>query len=352
MDFVSVSVKSKTDTRKGPAMDEKDLDLLSDEEKAIVNSAPPDQREKFLSIFLKTIEAEAKNLHKEIGEKIGEAELKQQWLPFAPMPTPLCRVSPFFPMAKQNLKNREYIEDMVISDNAWGYLSYKGPKLSVFDEDILLAVLALLDSSKHAGLVQTDLGETTTYKGKFSELLKLTCLTDTGINRTRIKKSLDRLSTCAVELAVYERTGKRSGKKRKVTLHVVKSLVSLYVWNKETKELRLTINPFFRQFYLQERVTALDVLRRSELKSPIAKALFRFLSSHRGDTWKGHFLTLARALNMDLDNSDKQLRRLLKNAIKELVTKGFLSGESGIIGSGKSPNVVNLVRKSGVKKIQ
>lgn len=45
---------------------------------------------------------------------------QQLWFPMAPLPTDMCRVSPFFPLAKRDITERSYIKDMVITDGAWG----------------------------------------------------------------------------------------------------------------------------------------------------------------------------------------------------------------------------------------
>lgn len=70
----------------------------------------------------------------------------QAWLPVCPLPTGLCRVSPFFPMDKGSLPFRDYLENLVITEIAWGRISYTGSQLSTYDEDALMAILALLDN--------------------------------------------------------------------------------------------------------------------------------------------------------------------------------------------------------------
>lgn len=74
---------------------------------------------------------------------------QQLWFPMAPLPTDMCRVSPFFPLAKRDLTERSYIKDMVITDGAWGRIKYSGSQLSTYEEDILMAVLSLLDGAEN-----------------------------------------------------------------------------------------------------------------------------------------------------------------------------------------------------------
>lgn len=61
----------------------------------------------------------------------GKMPHEQQWFTFAPLPTDMCRISPFFPLNQKQLKDRPYIENMVITKSSWGKIIYAGPKLSV-----------------------------------------------------------------------------------------------------------------------------------------------------------------------------------------------------------------------------
>jgi hypothetical protein len=315
------------------------LALVPADVQETIKKASPDMKEVFLRMYLGAgdgIEAKAKQsaqgAHAAIAQHGGAV---QSWLPCCPLPTPLARTSPFFPTAHQKLKDRVYIEKMVITETAWGFLTFTGPKLSTFDEDALYAVLALLDGSKERETIPAGDTEAYSYRGPLAPLLKLMGLKDAGLNRSRVKDSLMRLLTSAVEIAVYERTHERSGKKRKVAKYAAKNILSFYEWDESGPKPRLviTVNPFFREFYLQERVTPLDVLRRAELKSPISKALYRFIQSHRNPKWgPAHYLTLAKSLNLDLDQPERQLRRQIKTAIQDLTTRNILTDESKFEG--------------------
>ena len=61
--------------------------------------------------------------------------------------------------------------------------------------------------------------------------------------------------------------------------------------------------------------------------------------SHRGDHWGGHWITLARAINLPMDKPDKELRRVLRTAIAAMVKAGILKKDSQLEG-----DVVTLVR--------
>ena len=121
------------------------------------------------------------------------------------------------------------------------------------------------------------------------------------------------------------------------------SILGGVYWDDNKKELSVTVNPFFYETYIAGRVTLMDVAKRMRLKGSISKALYRFVQSQRSNpVFEGHFLTLADALNMDREQLPKQLRRLLKTAISELVRQGVLVKKSGFVDQ----DIIRLNRSS------
>ncbi|MBU0598758.1 hypothetical protein KKF61_07300 [Patescibacteria group bacterium] len=115
-------------------------------------------------------------------------------------------------------------------------------------------------------------------------------------------------------------------------------------WTPGARHLEVTVNPFFYARYYSAQVSIMDMAVRSRLKSPIAKALYRFVQSHRtGKCFEGHFLTLCDVLNLERDQPLKELRRLLKTAISALVRQGVLTKKSGFV----SQDYVLLDRADG-----
>lgn len=290
------------------------------------------------------IEAQAQEaaqaLHQEAGQQAGEPI--QAWLPICPMPTDLCRVSPFFPIDKASMGHREYLEDLVITETAWGKISYTGPRLSTYDEDALMAILALLDDAKHRQSSLVDGAKTYSYRGPLLPVLRLMGLSTGKANYTRIKSSLRRLVATALELEIFKRS--KAGKRKVAKSHMT-NILSAARWDEDKQELTVTVNPFFFEAYSQGTVTRLDVLRRVELKSPIAKALYRFIQSHRDDRWQGHYLTLAAALNLDENLPQFKKRDRIRTAVRRLVEAKALTTASGF--KKDSPDVVTLIRAKG-----
>jgi len=270
-------------------------------------------------------EETARDIQKAIAPG-GKLPDEQMHIPHIPMPTDLCRVSPFFPMARMKIKGRPYIEDMIITSSSWGDIKYTGPKLSTYDEDALMAVLSILDSAQNRQTTEIKGKKTYTYRGPLLPILNLMGLSSGSLNYLRIKHSLKLMLSAVVELNVYKRTSRG---KRKVSRCNMSNMLSVFDWNEEKKELVVTVNPYFYESYIAGSVTLIDVEARSKLKSPIAKCLFRFMQSHRSVIWEGNFFTLASALNLDRNQPDKQIRRQIRQAIKELIQIKILLPKSG-----------------------
>jgi hypothetical protein len=262
------------------------------------------------------LEEHAKQVAAEIHEAVApdrKLPPEQGWLNFAPMPTDMCRVSPFFPMNPRQMEKREYLEGMVIAKNAWGEVTYTGPKLSTFEEDVILAVLALLKTVEP----EDDDGKPTwTYKGPLRPILTVMGYKTTGKNDyERVKDALKRLTVAGV--CIQTNRGKWA-------------MSTMLTWaggDDKNKNLTVTVNPYFAEMYAAGIVNLLDLAKRAELSRPVSKALHRFATSHRGD-WRGHFLTLAAAINLDLERPQFELRRQVKQAMAELRKVGVLAARS------------------------
>ena len=251
----------------------------------------------------------------------GKLPPQKQWLFFSPVPSDLCRVSPFFIMSKQELAKRPYIEDLVITNNNWGKITYTGGKLSVFDETVFLSIIALLDEPGAKEIVKVDGKYTTVWEGPVLKILELMGLKSDGKeNYNRVRKSIKTMRATAFELIL------KSG-----NIHGC-GLIDDYKIIEKSKHLRVVINPLFYELYAKGAVTRLDVIRRSKLPGSVPKCLYRFIMSHRDGTWKGHWKTLCGALNLDLKQEEKKVRHTLKCAINTLIKHEILNDRSSISG--------------------
>lgn len=304
---------------------------------------------------------QAKKIRQEVIAAIEAAGPEQaslaQWCGF---PTDMTRCSPFFPMNPNELGDRHYLENYLITSANWGEIRYTGPQLSTYEEDVLLALLAILDKKSQYRSISYTCETTTkdnlvggydnelyiskekienfverktyTYRGPIFPLFKLLGIDRPGkTNYTRILLALKRLTVAGVELSIS--TGKtKSGKKRTPRISHMCAMLGGVHWNEKEKELTATINPFFYETYVAGRVTFIDVAKRMSLKGVIAKALYRFIQSQRQNpVFAGHFLTLADALNMDREQPTWKIRQLLKTAVNELIRQGILMKKSGFV---------------------
>lgn len=269
---------------------------------------------------------------------IAQAAPHQVVLPFSPMPTDLCRCSPFFPLNQKQLSQRDYVNDLIITKSAWGEITYTGQRLSVYDEDVLLAILAVLNNKRLRQDAEIEGAPTYKYNGSILPILKVMGYDKPNSSHyNRVRQSLKRMTATGIEIKI---NGKRRGKSYvRITDNV--NMISRYKWDEDKKDLLVIINPFFYENYLAGTCTYLDMSKRSKLRSPIAKSLMRFVESHREDEWAGHVLTLAATLNMDISHQELiETRRRLRSAIQDLVKEGIL-----VPGSNVKGDIVTLLRK-------
>lgn len=284
--------------------------------------------------FPETAKEQAAEIRQAVAAAPTEQESLFRWCGF---PTDMTRVSPFYPMQTNELGKRPFLRDALITSAAWGEIRFTGPKLSIHEEDALLALLAILESvTKYRKEITIEDKKTYSYTGPALPLLRLIYGGKTKAGKEkrpaahhykRLVESLKLLTVAGVELALAART--KAGKK-KIRYTSLSSMLSNVTWDEEKKVLSATINPFFYETYYAGAVTLLDVQKRMAISGNIAKSLYRFVQSHKAQTplWAGHFLTLAQVLNMDIEQPAKEIRRQLKDALNELVRQGILDKKS------------------------
>ena len=270
-----------------------------------------------------------------------------------------------------------------ISSGPWGDILYTGPKLSVEEEDVLMALLAIIESgaegaeARHArsagalpvkdteeGFVPVapNLPEAPyvsggveafpepvrsafpesgtgkfTYRGPLLPILRLMGHKRPGKNHyTRLVTGLTCLAHGTIELVVRER-----GQETFYDLTHIISNLRRRGKNDAERDISVTISPFFREMYVANRLTWIDVAKRFQIRGSIAKAMYRFCQSHRENpVFRGDIRTLALALNMDLRSPLKETRRQIRDAIAELAEKKVLE-KTSILTKG---NIVILNR--------
>jgi hypothetical protein len=260
-------------------------------------------------------------------------------------PTDLTRCSPFFPLNVKELGHREFLRDYLITSAGWGEIKYTGPKLSIYEEDALMALLAVLDSVSKLRTTITDAEGRKTYRYR-GPVLPLLRLLHGGRNPNsrdykRLLGALELLMSAVLKLSIAD--GKtKTGKRRPPKQMDMSNILSRVFWDEKKKELSATIHPFFHEANTTGTVTLVDVVKRVSLKGVIAKSLYRFVQSHRQNPiFEGHFLTLADALNMDREQPAKITRHRLREAVNELIRQGILTKKSRFVAQ----DIVRLDRE-------
>lgn len=215
-----------------------------------------------------------------VVQEIEKASTPQQ-LSIAPMPTDMCRISPFFIIDKR--KKRTMLDGHVITAGGWGNILYTGPMLSVYDEDILFAVIALIHKDRRESTQQINGVMTYRYKGTIYAILKEGGLSVNQAAYTRCRDALRRMHQGSIELVVNRRD-KTGGR---VTSHYMRGdhIFANYEIDDKTGEVVITLDKYFYELYGKKNVTWLDAKLRVEIKSQTAKGIYRFLLSHENYVW-------------------------------------------------------------------
>jgi hypothetical protein len=285
---------------------------------------------------VEAIGGHAQSIAKEIQNIVEPQVDKQTQLNICLYPTEFCRTSMFFPMGKNEVAgDREFIQDRVITDNRWGRLTYTGVKLSVYDEDFLMALLVLINVQVNSTTVLEQGQFTYTYKGPILPILRATGVKgQPGDNHyVRFTESFKRMIVSAIDMEIGGNTTR--GGKKKVQRNIT-NLITFFQLNEVTNEVVITVNPYFYEIYSANRFTNIDMHNRAILRKPTAKAIYRFVSSHQDKSWYGDVSILAEAINVD--RSDKyEMKRTIANGIDELTKKGLFDKSSKL-----SDNYVSL----------
>lgn len=253
--------------------------------------------ETFKSQGYRHIMAVKEDIEKHILEVTG----KPQQLKLAFMPTSMARTSPFFPMGKQEMKDRPLYQKFTI-ENRWGRITISGPKLSIYDESVLLALLVLAKRHKSERFQTT-----------YSELCDMMNVSR-GANPYRaISDSLKRLAGAIVDTELYD-----SDTNKKVIESITGVMITHVRQQEKTSIVDVEISPYFLTLYGANLTTSLDVVERSKLKGDTAKALYRFIQTHKPGPVPFGLLTLCHGINLNTEQPLFEIRRQLKTAIAEL----------------------------------
>lgn len=199
--------------------------------------------------------------------------------------------------------------------HSWGSIEIKGPRLSTFDEDVLLAVLICIKvmnaTVRRKKEMETKNGRTTyTFKTNLNTICGYLNIKSGGMIYKLIEEAMDRLLGTVIKLE----------KKGEYTM--AGTILMGWFRDKITREITITLNPYFYEMFNQGFLTYLDLTLRRKLKGSVSKALMRFYESHKGNPVMTMDV-LGKAINLE-DLEPKRLKTRLKKALTELVNIGYL----------------------------
>jgi len=253
----------------------------------------------------------AKQIIKEASEFVNEHISRQPPVQrfFSFMPTMLTRVSPFHFRGRQKLTEWPLVRLDSGDANSWGRMQVVGELLIIFDETILFCLLALMTR------YENDAFETSQ-----TELAQIAGIEPTRQNAIAIWKSMQRLAGTRIDLTLS--SGK--GKKSKTLKELTGSILSFADKDQENGKIRVVVNPYFLEMYVESFVTNIDLVFRSRLKSDISKAFYRFYQGQYEANSEIEILRLARSVNLNIEQEMKRLRSKVREGLKELQEKGYL----------------------------
>lgn len=230
--------------------------------------------------------------------------------PVGYLSTVLARTSPFWPVSKAQMKNRPHYKDFVI-ENRWGKIIINGPLLSIIDENVLLVLTFIAVNTKSNNI-----------KTSLSNLCKLLCKSRGANQYASIVQSLTRLGQVSVVIHVYD----QESSVKKISSINFGSIITGNI-DPDSTNIDISLNSYFLDQYLGKLSTSIHLGTRSKLHSDVAKALHRFLSTHKKFEYPFNLQTLCDAINLNTDQKTKKIRFILKKAFAELKAVGVAEFE-------------------------
>lgn len=254
------------------------------------------------------------------GEQLG--------FPYAPMQPEMARVSPFFVMSKKDMSKRPYIQGAVFQKGAHGTLSYSGPKLSTYDEDMLIAVLSLLREAENRDARVTGRARVTTYKGSLKKILTRAGYPIGGGGYKAALQSLVYLHGAVIKIT----TKRGAWSMDNILTHSDGSAGD---------ECTIVVNDYFYEAFVPQAgdyIALFDVDKRKNL-SPIGKALFRIVTAQSDEgpgtpCYKNRYEALANLMNLNPELPDKEMRRHIRRAIEENIKCKVIAQNSQLFKNG------------------
>ena len=234
------------------------------------------------------------------------------------LPHELCKVPIFFPMSDKELKKDRRLLHTITTETSWGSAEIRGLKLSIFEEDVLLALIRLakdgfLTTNKELILKSTIFKIAFFIYGKNAYTKRV---------YDSILTALKNFGLVTFTLSIYSKT-KNDFKKEVSRVISMSAIVPHFDYLKKSGEITIKFNHEFFSFLSDSSLTNINFTLRRKLKKAGSKAMLRFLSTH-SNLVKMNFLTILKAINFNVNQPTFTLRHYFKGCLKELIRVGIL----------------------------
>ncbi len=256
--------------------------------------------------------------------------------------TSLARTSPFYPVSRAIVKDqKQRIQNSKVEiSNNWGETIIDGPLMTIPDEGVLLA-LTHISVEQKSNAIETTLSRICKLLGKSrgknqydairTSIIILglnrvvTCLykdvdTDHNVNNTEKKQQNTDVDLIINDINTHSKSPHNNQKQ--VQRVQVGSILFGEV-DRDSSSIKITLNEFFLEQYRKGLSTTINLEEWNALRSDIAKALHRFISSHSEFKYPFSIMTLSKAINLNTNQNIKKVRELLNQAFAELERVGI-----------------------------
>jgi len=199
------------------------------------------------------------------------------------------------------------ITESIIIENPWGKIIIRNRKLSIYNETVLLSLLALLKKYN-----------SNTFQITLYELCKLMNVKPARDIYNAIMKSLYRM--CEAHITIEKRVSRNNSEQTVVDGPLIISITKSNV----SRKMILELNSYSLSSFRDRSITRIDIKLRSDLHGDISKALYRFYEGQHFNICTTSILKLSQAINISCDEKMLCLRRKIRKAMRELEVGGYL----------------------------
>ncbi|MFH1823830.1 MAG: hypothetical protein ABH873_01215 [Candidatus Firestonebacteria bacterium] len=292
---------------------EQNKDIHNEMEKALDTVKDLSTKEMLTNVWKNVKNSDLYKEVEEVKNKIINAPNRPEQLIFSFIPHEMAKVSIFFPMSDKELKEGTRIIQKIEQESSWGKIVIEGIKLAIFEEDIFLALMSIakkeIECSENQFILNTNI----------YELIRI-LYGRKGYNKKsyeRIDNTFKNFQLNRFEITIYNKN------KEKEKVISIGSIIQTYEHDPKTHSIKIKFNPDFFAYFLESMLTNINFTLRRKLKKDGSKALLRFLTAHNHPS-RMHILTVLNAINYNVNQPMKYLRRKIKQFIAELKANDVL----------------------------